>query len=304
MENIEGYLTQRFVYHYTSFDTLMKILGDIQDEMFTMHASSAFTMNDPREFIHGYEKMIAILPKIEEKLNINDERYKLSNYWDCYWGSSPNGWYDFHVDLMKKYALIPFVVSFSRQRDFLPLWSMYGNDGMGVAIKIDLENDSIKKWGDDKFDSLMNLIRVVDVVYNDIPSHHFVAHRMTEEYQQYIQEVEGITGNKELEKIQYDAIFQMMLAASPYIKDGAYQYEKESRTSKLSLEYDEIKFKKGLKDSQIPYVEYPFPIECLTEIIIGPCADYESAKQCLAIKMGQKRIKNVEISKSKVPYRN
>ena len=84
------------VYHYTSLDTFLKLLDGIKYGYFRFWASDIFTMNDPTEFYHGFEKLWKLLPEIEdnlykrisenhEKCDIKpmslDNRYRLSNIW-------------------------------------------------------------------------------------------------------------------------------------------------------------------------------------------------------------------------------
>ena len=110
------------VYHYTSIDVLYKLLdGIIIDKLktnFVFHASSLLVMNDPHEFIRGYDILWKELPSIEKAAGIKEGKYKISTIWK----SISSGKKDVDRNKMLLDALFdnnktPFVVCFSKQRD-------------------------------------------------------------------------------------------------------------------------------------------------------------------------------------------
>lgn len=307
---------QEPAYHYTSLDTLLKMLDGVQNEEFMIHASDIFAMNDPTEFRYGYKKMLEYLPEIEKELNIHEDRYKLSSYWDSNRQSpfDSDRWYDFHIHLMKTFIQYPFVIAFSCHKDFLPLWRMYGTNGQGVALGFDTRSYVIQAIAGKKTRCSISthidfgFPRSIDVVYGAVSDDSTAAQIAKSEYLHYWESVQHLTNEDEFGERKAHALTRMMMLGASLIKHKAYEYEAESRIIKIPTDTQNnaqnIKFKKGLKDNQIPYIEIGMPIKDLKEIVIGPCADFELVQQVLTIKMKQKGIKNVKISKSDVPYRN
>ena len=149
------------VYHYTSLDTFLKLLDGIKYGYFKFWASDIFTMNDPTEFYHGFEKLWKLFPEIEdnlykrirEKPNLFqidttslDDQYRLSNIWQRKYNiKDVKEWLPEYVNMLHMIFKTPFVVSFSCQKDFLPMWSTYADSGKGVALGIEVQSYYVKK---------------------------------------------------------------------------------------------------------------------------------------------------------------
>ena len=79
---MDNQIKEKLGYHYTSIETLKSLLDGICDESIIFHASSVFYMNDPTEMKYGFNKMMDILPDIENELSVEEDIYKLSKLWD------------------------------------------------------------------------------------------------------------------------------------------------------------------------------------------------------------------------------
>ena len=291
------------VYHYTSLDTFMKIMDGVKGNKFIFHGSDIFSMNDPTEFYHGYKKLWNLLPQIENDLyykirnqqieididiKVLDEKYKLSEVWKRYNYSTQHEWLVTHFKEMRESHRTPFVVSFSCQRDFLPMWSSYGDNGHGIALGIDVQAYYIKKKqgnGETWFDfsnyneeDMHSLL----VSYDKISLHHPLIYYMRLSINLYLKELSEMIGNRgQIEVLQKRAL------------DNIFNYSSA------------LKYKINANKDVIPYIEVEMPVAKLKEIVIGPCCDYTSVKQMLETRFKQLEISMPEkaISKSGIPFR-
>ena len=299
-------------YHYTSVEVLMALLDNYKNDTFKFHASSVFSLNDPTEMKYGYEKIIELLPQIEEELSIKDEKYKLSYFWKSDTMHTPDRWHQLHLDMMENTFQHPFILSYSRNRDTLPMWNMYGNKGAGVALGLDLRIYFCKRQligGKNIYDMThfdLDKPHTIDVEYGRVPclSTPYEIAKMF--YDLYWKDVQNVTKNHKLAEIQLIAITQIMKVAAPFVKHQAYEFEKESRLIQFHNNINDIKTKFNSLGKLIPYIEVGIPKTCLKEIIIGPCCDSNIVRKCIELKMLQKGInlQNIEITNSAVPYRN
>ena len=123
----------KYFYHYTTQETLCGMLNKYRaensqgtQENLIFWASSIFTMNDPLEMKHGVEVFKKLIPFNEEfykdvyKISL-EERLNLD-----YFNSDK---------FLSNQSNTPFVISFSRNRDDLAMWALYGESGFGVVLK-------------------------------------------------------------------------------------------------------------------------------------------------------------------------
>ena len=167
--------TKQLAYHYTSLDVFLNLVKGILDHKFVFWGSYIFSMNDSTEFIKGYKCAWNFLPEIEDYLTgrgkIIDDEYKLSTFWNKDETNSSSWWSNYHIELLKKNYIAPFVISFSKQSDSLPQWTMYGNDGNGVAMGFDiLIQSQIKRCNDGSLllDLTMFILELLIVMIHSI----------------------------------------------------------------------------------------------------------------------------------------
>jgi hypothetical protein len=295
----------KIVYHYTSLNALQTILHRIEDEekkcsensnhnFFVLRGTHIEFLNDISEFRTATRLMADLLEKHENSLAPEDNKHIANRLDEAFW---------------RKFATFyglrtpPFITSFSENRDSLPMWKTYGQDGKGVAIgieRIEINESSYRSksgnpvWVRCTYDSnhlKANFSEGIKSIYKrfEISNGKIV--------------VKGLPDTVEL-----SAYFSML-------KNFAFEYEQEWRLVKEFSSSDlekEIHFYE--KDGMLkPYIEYFLPKEILKEIVIGPCSDLEILQKSL--RMSLKRAgysvnhtdhKNnfVEIISSEIPYRN
>ena len=307
--NMDIQVRNNLCYHYTSVDSFMNILDGIENGKFKFHASSIFSLNDPTEMEYGYQEICKLLPIFEEELSIKDVKYKLSGIWSIDPQFSLTDWMNRHLKMMRDNFQHSCVISYSRNRDNLQLWGMYGNKGKGVALGLDVRNYYIER------DSLngqkmhdwthMNsdIPHAVDVEYDTISPMSIPYLFAKWEYSQYWKSVQSVTDKDKIIDKQISVLTQMMMIVAPFVKNRVYSYEKESRIIQVHKTLEDIKFKKNSRDGVTPYIETEIPTSCLNEVIVGPCCDFDLMKKCIEIRLWQKGIEEVEINRSAVPYR-
>lgn len=316
------------VYHYTRLDTFMKLLDGIKYGHLMFWASDIFTMNDPTEFYHGFEKLWKLLPEIEDTLYKNirenpnnyqinvtslDNQYKLSNIWKRKFNINEiKEWLPEYVNMLHDIFETPFVVSFSCQKDFLPMWSTYGDSGKGVALGIEVQPYYIKsKLPDGKYvyDFTKNdstELHSLPVTYKNFTIQHPLSIYFKTCLCKYLESIPLISNNPEkLAKAQMDVLDNMFIFASALIKNKSYSYEEESRVIFNKLRMKDVRFRTDASNNIIPYVYVGIPIDKLKEVVIGPRCNYKMVKQALLIRFKQigLSLSDESITRSNVPYR-
>lgn len=280
------------LYHYTSAPGLLGMLDKYTEEtpVLSMWATNALYMNDPSEFRLGQYVFHNILPDVESELNI-PESEKLSLAAQT---MIQDGIFDklevggsARVETINQG--IAYVLSLSQERDTLPMWRMYAQNGNGLAIVFDkkmlteLYGESLKEC---MYATQGNYGEFKEIVKN--------------EYIQYKQDNPFFRlCNPYIQLMFITHLYHRFCA---YLKDSAYAYEKEVRLKATSADKILYREKDGLI---IPYVTIQLPISCVKEIIIGPTADPIRMKMSISMYLQSKGIDDslINISHSTIPYR-
>lgn len=314
------------VYHYTGLDTLFKILDNVNNDNLVFHASEIFCMNDPTEFYHGVEQIWSVFPIIEEEViksiktseqfsDINklylDNKYMLSKIWNELYKNNQD-WFALYVENIRHSHHAPFVISFSCLDDFLPMWENYGNNGLGVAIGIDIQEYYRKVQRDDgtiiyDFTNIHSSDTYSLLVsYEDLSTNHPLASFIRAVIINYYKDLSHKEYNDEsILDLQFKKFNEIMMTASCLIKNKAYKYEQESRLLAYCNNKNDIKFKTTQMKTIIPYINISIPISKLNSIIVGPCCDYSNVKYVIKTRLEQLGINfnDDNIIQSSVPYR-
>ena len=298
-------MKNNLVYHYTSTDTFWHLIESIKyskdKDSFIFRATHVFFMNDPQEFIYGQKILENVFFEIESELDIDDE-YKLSILLNE--ADKMNSDRDKSLlNYLKNQIEMPFVISFSRLEDNLPMWLNYGNGGKGINLVFeDNRNQPFKvKFIDGKrvpYESFYTS----DVYYSDIPKDSSLYKLIYDTMKDYKKDIDdGIAIEPE---IYLDALVQI---AAPLIKTSYYENEKEARVFK-SVAYDflgdvgKIEFRFNGYNNLVPYIGIEIPVNQLKAVRIGPLANYELTR--MAIELMKKRYNlQFDILSSKVQYR-
>ena len=293
------------MYHDTSLSTLQCLLDNISNNHeFIFHASSIYSMNDPQEFIHGYNIVLDWLKKYEEEQGIKENR--LSEIWDNYLENHTKEEFNsLFIGKLYKEEHIPYVIAFSKKGDSLPLWSMYGVDGKGVSLGFQenfLRIEKNKSIKDCKVE-LESKIGVLDVMYQNAPNLDELLNNALEWlYKKYLEEANK-NEREHLLRVQMEHLGISTIIVSPYIKHPAYAFEEEKRLAIYKRDEDKVLYKVNPKGNMISYIETPIPKKNLRSITIGPCVDFVSTKRVLEQQLDKHEFKNVEIRQSEIPYR-
>lgn len=290
----------RYVYHYTSLETLLAILDnyrkDKKKNSLTFRASNIYKVNDPKEMEAGYdivkeylkEYEMAHIPKaywLHEIANINEYEAKCKK--DYFVGNK---------EFLTESGIIPFIISFSGKRDYLPMWSLYGKTGLGVCLKFDVLR--IIEAGYDG--------QIGFVTYDNKTGLKMMKESFSECYNWYLDEYRDKSDILTIDKKVHE-IGNLCLYVSPFVKYRDYKYEKEFRLTCYKHYGNEIK--KSLNELIFPksfpvdkYVEVPIPINSFKEVMLGPSMDKSIMTHIVKKELEECNIK-VRVSESKIPFR-
>lgn len=286
---------KRMVYHYTSIEALNNILSVYRKseskENLVFWASEAYAMNDKTEMQYGWDILKNKFRVYEEEKNITEDK-RLSVYMDRI-ANSENA-FIFYSHFYRE-DLTPFFLSFSKNRDELPMWSMYGGAGVGVCLCFDenqlkIDDDSLKVFpmlsalyiNHDDNDELSSQIlnKLIPETYNDYLK------------KEYLNDSDKITG-----------IASVLPVISAYVKHCSFDFEKEIRIPMLAKDVcRSVHFRTSSKGNVIPYIEVPIPQISLKEIIVGPCVQFQQIARELKVELSVCGF-DITISPSNIPYR-
>ena len=286
--------------HYTTLEVLLSLLRNAEDKKLTFWASSIYSMNDPTEFMYGYDICMDILQKVEKRL-------KVSKLWMDIHDDSSNDWKEILIQSLYENNECPFVVSFSKLKDSLPLWKMYGNNGYGVCLVF--SEYLVKPFNPNGIEpQIYNSIHLYDVGYGTIhQSEYDIFNKIVESrYKKYLSTICQNGCNNIFEK-KLSLLCLTLVICSPCIKHPSYAYEQEKRLLKYYLEESNQKVQFYEKNNNIiSYTEVQIPIDNLKEIIIGPCSDFQAISRSITqlLHSQEQNPQDIKIVQSEVPYRN
>lgn len=297
-----------YIYHYTSIEVLNKLFEGITEDvtkkkkLFTFYGSSIFSMNDPSEFKHGFNLIWKELPMMEKILGIKEDKYKISKFWSrIKTNKKINELNNEFIEAIYESPYSPFVICFSRKGDSLPLWSMYGDKGFGVCLKFCELVSDINMYNDVPHVKLHTNIQSIDVEYGKMVNDSILWNSVYKTYESYYNQIQEYDKINEIITQQVQTLALMCVTTAPYLKDSAYSYEEETR---LKCENPpKIMYNTNRHGKLISYALMKIPISYLHEIIIGPAVDFYTTKRILKQMCKTYGLENVEISKSKIPYR-
>ncbi|MCH5308035.1 MAG: DUF2971 domain-containing protein [Prevotella sp.] len=287
--------------HYTTVEAFQEMLKNISlkdgEPCLTFWASSIHAMNDPSEFVYGYKLLRdSILPAIEKELRIQSDSLKLSQLWKyrVKTGNSDE-WDKQLVDSIYENHNSPFIISFSRKKDFLPMWTTYSNKGRGICLCFDNNKYAIK-YGEVE---LLYGIHTKDASYDEVDK--IISNAIKGLYEGEYQRYKHISDKRQREQEMILSLARCAIVAAPYYKHEAYKYENESRWIQFKDDNTEVKYRCSKQGRLIPYIEIPIKLRSLEEVIVGPCADSDSVIRALKYQLRQYGIENIHAST--VPYR-
>lgn len=241
-----------YIYHYTSVESLLGMLhkpterelNEIHDNgndpdygyYLEFHASDLRLMNDKNEnrLIQEVEKRVPD----ELKLAISVADWTLGK---------------------------PYVISFCKQQDFIPMWKIYADKGNGICLKFkrDSLEDAIKKINKSKFHDII----LKDCIYlteNEFRKRVKSAAKQLKEFaNELVQGQPILPEQRDLHDFNADSAF---------LKLRCFEYEQETRIAAFSpLDYCTKQGRYGIS----LYYPIKIPLRFLTEIIIGPSVNQD-----------------------------
>lgn len=248
------------LYHYTNISTLLKIANGIEDGKFFLRAGNFKRMNDPNDCLYFLNLLVECMePNSNEKKELLDKVSKIKDEFDT-----------------------PYIISLSEWRDDLHMWNCYGDDGGGIALGIDYNI---------LFESVNTFFHKYHLCAKLYQCKYWNKENLSEHLKKIgIVFMNGLEGNKKLWEDNTIPEFANL------IKHPCYVYEKEHR----------VIIKRDINEIIVPEVKYnkdedafylPIPLDGLKEIIIGPCADYNSIKEIFSSRIDTNYIN------SEIPYR-
>lgn len=227
--------------HYTNIDTFPKLIN--KESKFRLY--NAQYLNDP-------EEGMLLIHLIKDDITYNENPiYK--DFFDLY--DNP---------IFKKSDT--YIASFTYEKDFLPMWSMYGNDGKGVCCEIDIQQFSLNYIDEQKADNKAPKLYKVKYLdkYGSSKEKEFVDDSIMKIKNELIRIFAKIIEMPEDERLRNIRKLSKIIDELRFLfKDKSYSYENECRvvisSEKAKIDNLNNKF----------YIELPLDI-IHKDIVIGP----------------------------------
>lgn len=272
---------QEIIYQYTNIDALYNgiIAKETTNdaEKICLWASSFKYMNDPKEIKIGFERIADIFSHIIEQDAISQPvELKDDDY---------------------------FITSFSTAKDSLPMWSMYGKNGSGIALGFDKKFLQKKDVTDLVRCVYLNeeMERQVDVFCKAIESKEKLTSDQFSLIFMMIVCALALNEDKEQTQKQVETLMPFLLFML-YAKHPAYEYEQEIRLLTTKDKNTKIEYRLS-NNLVIPYVKNYFPKEALKEILVGPTNDMDRTIKSVRTYLDHLGFNDVKVIPSQVPYR-
>lgn len=262
-----------------------------------LRAFNIENMNDTSEFLNGYN----VLKKSYKNDISFDEAFKIVN-------QKKDG-----VKIFDQMYNNSYITSFSRIKNDLTQWRLYGDDGQGVAIGIDY--DYIKNISETFLG-----ICIDDVSYVSTNKKFQLEPKASKEEIERGKAVEPELTQSQKELLRKLANIQQIFLNIAFIKDECFKNEEECRLyvnpiiihkmkqpSVFDLEdflfnyHDDEKQYMMSKKKIVSYKEIPIPLSSIKEVWLGPKSHTE--EHILNDYLNSLGYCNVKVIKSRLPYK-
>lgn len=246
--------TEKIVYHYTSVDSLFKILGVVGD-FFYFRATHAHFLNDPSEYKYAIEIFMESMVEYEKQKNIRIRKSDSLSEAKIFFSG---------LSLMPG---DPYLLSFSNILDDLSMWRSYGKDGTGVAIGLDSEMLSQKENEPNT--------SFIECIYDQ----EIVISKLVKLWESEYDKVNIEKDNNSISSIRLlTSIFYLCFAA----KRNPYAIENEWRLCKNKTPDDKVEFRVS-QNLIMPFLKYKFEKRIIKKIVLGPCSNEILAKKSIEL---------------------
>lgn len=308
------------VYHYTSaeaFDSMLRKMKDKKSTELVFWASNIHYMNDPNEMSFLYDKLVDMLPELEKDMDIKEMPFSM-------FLSLGKNQQSISLDLFKDIKdrvfngifKSAFAISFSKRGDFMPMWSLYGNNGSGLCLEFDYE--ALKE----RFTEADNLTRLIEQHY--YIKELFIWARIGAFYKLYHDKLSLKDDNINPLSLCREFLARVLMEMAPFLKHESYDYEKEVRLFYHVIrpgDADDVIAKadiqptgKGLSNEEapkvrvrngllVPYKEIGIPVDLVKRIIVGPTLYPRLQSEALKVLLNEYGLERIHVDISEVPYR-
>ncbi len=255
-----------FVYHYTKMPTLVKLLD---------------TRNLEKTKLPILEFHASDIETFNDRSEYNGIRKLLQDINKS------------KTDVMFQKALngLVFVISFSLNNDNMFMWQQYADEGRGICLKFNTQKlyQSLIPQKQEPYE----YIRLGNCIYEE-----------TEDLRCKYEKLKCFYENKVVNKDIWDRqddfiVFQL---SSSLLKNKGFKDEREYRLLKT-----ESKYHFACSEHEFhAYTTINIPFDCLEEIQVGPCADFEIAKHNIEVwaePITQTETHKIKITRSNVIFR-
>jgi len=277
------------LYHYTDFKALEGIIKNKK-----IWLTDYRYLNDTSEIHYARDNVIKNI------FAFSDEDYKKFIK-------------DIHSEMLKRYPI--YLISFSEDKNYLPNWRCYADDGKGVCIGFDAKalQDSIsceKNIGTAAMETVLEKVKYLNF-QNDIDNKSRESFELFSEF---------CNKNRNLQSANLAMANMTIRTLFPQIKHSCYQEEKEVRFAVSNLDYEklgpkELEFKIKYRHNHPndpfvkskPYIEYPIEIDWIKKIWSGPRVHQAHFLQEVKFLLSDESSENgckIDIYHSTLPYKN
>lgn len=282
------------IYHYTTAAAFLGMMQNCTSEhrYLTMWATHAMYLNDPLEYQYGKTQCIELLEEIEAEQQVESaERLSELAKDNSFVGFQQIMEFSNSTISEQIHDGIPYVISFSRAKDYLPMWQAYAKQGRGIALGFIQEE-------------LIKCDAVIETCYYRVEDEdrHILKEIVRRYYKEITQKLEHIQDSTMVDWYKMECINQLQSQIATFIKHCAYEYEKEVRFKGMKAQEIKYRISNGLL---VPYIEQEIPFDALSEIVIGPTLDAERMKNALDMMIYSKGLggANLNVKFSDVSYR-
>lgn len=267
------------LYHYTSLETLLKIIDNKGNDKICLRATHAKFFNDPYE----YDLAISMLKKSMIKY---EREYSIKNRKSQHFKKGP-------FSSLGQLFGNPYILSLSKNSNDLTMWRTYGANGCGVAIGLD--RNALVDYSNN---TLNKNTRLLKCQYDE----KYIINGLTGYWAKHYDKISIKEGGKSISMESLDFIIDISNFCFSF-KRTEYLSENEWRLCKNDWDDKNVKFRES-SGLIIPYIEHHFSKEIIKKIIIGPCLDRFSKESIvMLLKSRGFKIPEESVILSKVPYR-
>ena len=293
--NADQKLDTDIIYHYTSPDSFIKILGK---NKISLRFSRYDCVNDKSEGIYVYNIFEEIWDEMYEERNIDKKLYELVKSTPCDSFRIQKSRFDSNSDTFTEFDERDYYICcFSLNRDSLPMWNYYLKngkyEGYNVGIHHNVFNDEEVK---EKYD-----IKILKIIYEVKEQKKIIKERI----------IELVSELKDNYKVLNIVIRLLLETYKLQFKKSCFAHEEEVRAilsvpkNRADKEYIDVKYISS-RGYIVPYVLInDLNKERLASITIGPLSEKEISESVVRdfLLRNNYDLKEIEIFNSEIPIR-